>query len=103
MRREARPGGRQPKALVSPRELEVLELIAAGYTYRAIAAELYRSESTVRRQVENIAGKLGTHSKAHSVAVAYQLGILSIENAVTLSPELRTWLARPSARINGVA
>ena len=49
---------------LTPRELEVLHLVAAGKTNKAIAAELVLSERTVDRHVSNIFAKLGVSSRA---------------------------------------
>ena len=54
------------------RELEVLRLIAAGKSNRAMAAALYLSPRTVERHVANVYLKIGAHSKAE--ATAYALG-----------------------------
>ena len=57
---------------LSPRELEVLRLVAAGATNRAIAAQLVLSERTVDRHVSNILGKLRVPSRAAATAWAYE-------------------------------
>jgi ATP/maltotriose-dependent transcriptional regulator MalT len=57
---------------LSPRELEVLRLLAAGRTNKAIAAELVLSERTVDRHVSNIFAKLGVASRTAAAAYAYQ-------------------------------
>ena len=54
------------------RELEVLRLVAAGRTNKAIAAELVLSERTVERHVSNIFTKLGLSSRAAATAFAYE-------------------------------
>ena len=54
------------------RELEVLRLIAAGKTNKAIAAELVLSERTVERHVSNIFTKLGLSSRTAATAYAYE-------------------------------
>ena len=54
------------------RELEVLRLVAAGETNRAIAAELVLSERTVDRHVSNIYAKLGVSTRAAATAYAYK-------------------------------
>jgi DNA-binding CsgD family transcriptional regulator len=57
---------------LTARELEVLRLVAAGKTNRAIAADLVLSEKTVARHVSNIFGKLGVSSRAAATAHAYE-------------------------------
>jgi DNA-binding NarL/FixJ family response regulator len=64
-----RPGG------LSRRESEVLILLAAGKTNRAIAAELFISEKTVARHVSNIFTRLGLSSRAAATAYAYKHGL----------------------------
>lgn len=57
---------------LSPRELEVLRLVATGRTNRAIAADLTLSEKTVARHVSNIFTKLSLRSRAAATAYAYE-------------------------------
>ena len=57
---------------LTPRELEVLRLVAAGHSNRAIAAALVLSEKTVARHVANIFTKLSLTSRAAATAYAYQ-------------------------------
>ncbi len=57
---------------LSPRELEVLRLLASGETNRAIAATLVISERTVDRHVSNLYAKLGVSSRAAATARAYE-------------------------------
>jgi ATP/maltotriose-dependent transcriptional regulator MalT len=65
---------RPPEAAgtLSPRELQVLRLVASGRTNRAIAAELFLSNKTVARHVGNIFAKLGVSSRAAATAYAYE-------------------------------
>ena len=64
------PSG-EPHGL-TPRELQVLRLVTAGRTNKAIAAELILSERTVDRHVSNIFTKLGVSSRAAATAYAYE-------------------------------
>ena len=57
---------------LSPRELEVLRLIAVGKTNREIAASLVISEHTVARHVQNIFAKLGLSSRAAATKYAFE-------------------------------
>jgi DNA-binding CsgD family transcriptional regulator/tetratricopeptide (TPR) repeat protein len=61
----------QPAGL-TPRELQVLRLIASGLTNKVIAAELVLSERTVDRHVSNVFTKLGVSSRAAATAHAYE-------------------------------
>ncbi|MGE5245392.1 MAG: LuxR C-terminal-related transcriptional regulator [Betaproteobacteria bacterium] len=63
------PGGR---GALTPRELQVLRLVAAGKTNRAIANELALSEKTVDRHVSNIFVKIDVPSRAGATAYAYE-------------------------------
>ena len=68
------PAKAAPKAAggLTAREVQVLRLVAAGKTNRAIAAELFLSEKTVARHVSNIFTKLGVSSRAAATAYAYE-------------------------------
>jgi DNA-binding NarL/FixJ family response regulator len=61
---------------LTARELEVLRLVAAGRTNRAIAAKLVLSERTVDRHVSNILAKLRVSSRAAATAYAYEHGLI---------------------------
>ena len=61
---------------LSPRELQVLRLVASGETNKAIAAALVLSERTVDRHVSNIYAKLRVSSRAAATAYAYEHGLL---------------------------
>jgi len=65
-----------PIPLLSPRELEVVRLVARGMSNREIAAELYLAEGTVKKHVYNVCGKLGAARRSHAVARARELGLL---------------------------
>ena len=57
---------------LTPREAEVLRLVAAGKSNRAIATELVISEHTVARHVQNIFAKLGVSSRTAASAFAFE-------------------------------
>ncbi|HEU5315879.1 MAG TPA: LuxR C-terminal-related transcriptional regulator [Chloroflexota bacterium] len=61
---------------LTPRELEVLHLIAAGRSNRQIAAALVITLNTAKTHVHAVCGKLGAENRAHAAARARQLGLL---------------------------
>lgn len=67
------------KAL-SPRELEVLQLIALGYPYRQIAAKLFLSVKTVETYRARIMSKLNLQGRAELVDYALRHGLLKAES-----------------------
>jgi pimeloyl-ACP methyl ester carboxylesterase/DNA-binding CsgD family transcriptional regulator len=85
------PSASEPVAL-SPRELEVLELVAAGLTNEAIATRLYLSVRTVERHLSNVYVKLGVSGKAGRAAAA-----------VRFSEALRAGRQAPSGGLRGGA
>jgi DNA-binding CsgD family transcriptional regulator len=64
-----------PEAL-TPRELEVLRLLAEGQSPPAIAVRLVVSIYTVRGHVKKVLRKLGAHSQLEAVAIATRIGLL---------------------------
>jgi DNA-binding CsgD family transcriptional regulator len=60
---------------LTPRELEVLRLVAAGRSNSQIAGELFISPKTASVHVSNILAKLGVHSRVEAAATAYRLGL----------------------------
>ncbi|MGH9172832.1 MAG: response regulator transcription factor [Vicinamibacterales bacterium] len=60
---------------LTPREIDVLRLIAAGRGNRAIAAELFLSVRTVERHVANIYLKIDAHCKAGAATWALRNGL----------------------------
>jgi DNA-binding NarL/FixJ family response regulator len=60
-------------AELTPRELEVLELLSEGLTQAQIAMQLVISPRTVGTHIQNLLGKLGVHSRAQAVALAHRM------------------------------
>jgi ATP/maltotriose-dependent transcriptional regulator MalT len=68
------PTPRLPR--LTPRELQVLSLVASGDSNRDIARELFISEKTASVHVSNILAKLGARSRTAAAAAAHRLGVL---------------------------
>jgi len=68
---------RGPDSALSPREVEVLRLVAAGTTNRETARRLLISEATVKTHLLHLYEKLGVNDRAAAVSEAYQRGLLS--------------------------
>jgi DNA-binding NarL/FixJ family response regulator len=62
--------------VLTPRELDVLRLVAQGLSNPDIARRLGRSEHTVHRHLANILGKLGLSSRAAAAAWAVRAGLV---------------------------
>jgi ATP/maltotriose-dependent transcriptional regulator MalT len=63
--------------VLSARELEVLQLVAAGNNNREAARRLFISEATVKTHLLNIYGKLEVNDRAAAVAEAFNRGLLT--------------------------
>jgi DNA-binding CsgD family transcriptional regulator len=61
---------------LTPREREVMQLSAMGLTSTEIAEQLGMSARTVNQHVDNVADKLGTRNRAHTVAEIVKRGLL---------------------------
>lgn len=61
---------------ITPRELEILELIAQGMSNREIAAKLFVSENTVKTHSSRVFDKLGAKRRTQAVQLGKELGIL---------------------------
>jgi DNA-binding NarL/FixJ family response regulator len=62
---------------LTPREKEVLMLMAEGYPSRAIAAELGISYTTIRTHIRSLGSKLAVHSKLEAIVKARELGLIN--------------------------
>ncbi|GAA1231972.1 DNA-binding NarL/FixJ family response regulator [Microbacterium phyllosphaerae] len=67
---------RAPRVSLSSREIEVLELVAAGRSNSEVAEELFVSETTVKSHLAHIFSKLDVSSRTAAVSAARQKGIL---------------------------
>ncbi len=63
---------------LTPRELEVLKLIASGLTNRQIAEELTLSEKTVKNHINNIFSKLHVYDRCQAVLYAVREGLVKV-------------------------
>ena len=63
---------------LSPRELEVLQCVAAGNSNRRVATQLALSEDTVKAHMKNIMSKLGANDRTHAVTIALKRGIIDV-------------------------
>lgn len=72
------PASEQPAALaeLTPRELEVVRLLARGLSNGEIARELVLGEATIKTHVARVFQKLGLHDRAQAVVLAYETGLV---------------------------
>jgi DNA-binding NarL/FixJ family response regulator len=63
---------------LTPREIQVLEQVAAGKSNKLIANYLEISEDTVKTHIRSILDKLGAHDRTHAVTIALRRGFLDI-------------------------
>jgi DNA-binding NarL/FixJ family response regulator len=63
-------------SVASPRELEVLGMIAAGYQTADIAERLVLSSETIKSHVQNVLLKFNAHTRAEAVAIAVRAGVV---------------------------
>jgi DNA-binding NarL/FixJ family response regulator len=64
--------------LLSEREIEVVRLLAHGYTNRTIAGTLHLAEATIKTHLVRIYRKLGTENRAGTVTEAVRLGLVEL-------------------------
>ncbi len=72
------PIGRQVKISLSPREAEILELLALGLSNADIAQRLFLSEGTVRNYMSDLFTKLDVSDRTQAVVVALRYGLVDI-------------------------
>ena len=71
------PGGSEDAERLTPREIDVLRLIARGYTNKEIAADLSVTVATVKTHVEHIVQKLHVSDRTQAAVKAVTLGLVS--------------------------
>ena len=77
MKRRMAPSGPQ----ISPREREVLGLLADGLAVAQIAKKLYISESTAKTHISKLYEKLGAGNRAQAIMTAMRMGLIKAQNA----------------------
>jgi DNA-binding NarL/FixJ family response regulator len=73
--------------MLSEREIEILELIAAGAANKEIADRLGITEVTVKAHLRNIYAKIGAQNRAHAVTIALQQNIINWSGSGAPSPK----------------
>jgi DNA-binding NarL/FixJ family response regulator len=73
-----RPLWHEQQPTLTSRELEVLQLVAHGFTSREVGHELFIAENTVKNHVRNILEKLGLHSRRDAVLHAVRENLISL-------------------------
>jgi DNA-binding NarL/FixJ family response regulator len=63
---------------LTPREIDVLRLVAGGNANKQIAAQLSLTEETVKSHIRNILSKLGANDRTHAVAIGLRRGIIDL-------------------------
>ncbi len=79
MNRDEEQASGHPSDLLTPREREVLQLIAEGHTNNAIASELTISVKTVEKHRSNLMSKLEVHDLASLIRVAIKYKLIFLE------------------------
>jgi DNA-binding NarL/FixJ family response regulator len=69
-----------PQIALTPREVEVLALVAKGLANKEIADQLGAASGTIKMHVQNIIGKLEAGDRTHAVTIAFQRGILHLDS-----------------------
>lgn len=77
--RQVRQEPTEPEESLTPRELEVLRLLALGLQNKEIAAKLIITERTVKFHVSAILGKFDAGNRTEAVAIAAQRGLVDLE------------------------
>jgi DNA-binding NarL/FixJ family response regulator len=63
---------------LTPREIDVLRLVAAGNANKEVGARLSLTEVTIKSHMKNILAKLGANDRTHAVTIALKRGIIDL-------------------------
>lgn len=78
----SKPARKQKEEMItdplSPREIEILRVVATGASNKEIAEQLFISEGTVKNHLSSILGKLGVRDRMQAILKAKELGIIEI-------------------------
>ena len=96
-RRDARGPRHGDPAGLTPREIEVLGLLARGLDAPAIAQRLVISPKTVSSHLQSVMAKLGVHTRAQAVARAYEDGLIA------QLPDVEGHAVGPTPEVSGAA
>jgi DNA-binding NarL/FixJ family response regulator len=69
-----------PELALTPREVEVLSLIARGFGNKEVADVLGTAPGTIKAHVQSILGKLGANDRTHAVTIALRRGIIHLHS-----------------------
>ena len=69
------PGGRPPEERLSPRETQVLALVAQGLTYKEVGARLCLSERTIKYHMGEVVARLQVENRAQAIELARSSGL----------------------------
>jgi two-component system, NarL family, response regulator len=89
---------RKPRSALSPRELEILEMVSKGLTNKEIGRAIQVSHFTVRNHVRHIIEKLEVGDRTEAATVAIQRGILTAHDPV---PAVRGGIVLAGSRVKG--
>ncbi len=69
-----------PEVALTPREVEVLSLVARGFGNKEVGDVLGTAPGTIKAQVQSILGKLGAKDRTHAVTIALRRGIIHLHS-----------------------
>jgi DNA-binding NarL/FixJ family response regulator len=75
--RRTSPRGGRDRAELTPRELEVLRLLAEGVGTQDMAVRLHVSPNTIRNHVRSLLGKLGASTRLEAVTIARRMDLIA--------------------------